>query len=86
MNKPCQLGLLLWLLSAPLMIAQEANSGVDLRATLTAQGIASEQLTEAPRSTQRLVMMPSICGRMVTVWKAWTLPKPRQPWAAPTVV
>jgi hypothetical protein len=55
MNKPCQLGLLLWLLSATLMIAQEANSGVDLRATLTAQGVASEQLTEAPRSGSPMI-------------------------------
>jgi hypothetical protein len=55
MNKPCQLGLLLLLLSAPLMIAQEANSGVDLRATLTAQGVASEELTEAPRSGSPMI-------------------------------
>src|SRR5580692_7069577 len=30
--------------------AQEASSGLDLRATLTAQAVASNELTEAPRS------------------------------------
>jgi hypothetical protein len=55
MKKRCQVGLLFWLLSAPLAIAQEANSGVDLRATLTAQGVASEELTEAPRSGSPMI-------------------------------
>jgi hypothetical protein len=36
-------------LVAPLR-AQEASSGFDLRATLTGQGVASNELTEAPRS------------------------------------
>ncbi len=55
MKKPCQLGFLFCLLSAPLVIAQEANSGVDLRATLTEQAVASRELTEAPRSGSPMV-------------------------------
>lgn len=55
MKKPYHLSLLVWLLSAPLAIAQEADSGVDFRATLTAQGVASNELTEAPRSGSPMV-------------------------------
>jgi hypothetical protein len=36
--------------AATCLPAQEANSGLDLRATLTAQAIGSNQLTDAPRS------------------------------------
>lgn len=49
------LSLLCWVLSAPLVFAQEVNSGVDLRATLTAQGVASDELTEAPRSGSPMI-------------------------------
>lgn len=49
------LSCLLWgLLGSPLLTlslpAQEAASGFDLRATLTGQGVASNDLTEAPRN------------------------------------
>ncbi len=43
------------LLSTPMVIAQEANSGVNLRATLTAQAVASNALTEAPRSGSPMI-------------------------------
>ena len=55
MRKPRLLSLLILLLSAPLAIAQEADAGVDVRATLTAQGVASSELTEAPRSGSPMV-------------------------------
>jgi hypothetical protein len=55
MKNRCHFSLVLWLLSAALATAQEANSGVDLRATLTAQGVASEELTEAPRSGSPMI-------------------------------
>ncbi len=53
--KPAALSCVLWgLLAAPflpqVLSAQEAASGFDLRATLTGQGVASNDLTEAPRS------------------------------------
>jgi hypothetical protein len=44
------LALLFCVLSSTLVFAQEADSGVDLRATLAAQSVASNELTEAPRS------------------------------------
>lgn len=44
------LSLALCLIGAPWLLPQEANSGADLRATLTAQGVGSNELTEAPRS------------------------------------
>ena len=46
--------------------AQEAGSGVDLRATLTAEGVGSSELTDAPRSgapmiaAERAVVYPTI--------------------------
>jgi hypothetical protein len=43
-------GLIVVALAATCLPAQEADSGVDLRATLTAQVIGSDQLTDAPRS------------------------------------
>ncbi len=39
-----------------LLVAQQASSGVDLRATLTAQAIASNELTEAPRSGSPMIL------------------------------
>ncbi len=53
--KPAALSCMLWgLLGTPMLTlslsAQEAASGFDLRATLTGQGMASNDLTEAPRS------------------------------------
>ena len=45
-----QSGFILVTLTATCLTAQEATSGVDLRATLTAQVTGSNQLTEAPRS------------------------------------
>ena len=51
--------LFLWLLcgalSANPVYAQEARSGIDLRATLTAQAAASNELTQAPRSGSPVV-------------------------------
>ena len=52
-------------LTRQLLHAQEAPSGFDLRATLTAESIASKELTEAPRSgspvilTSRSVVYPT---------------------------
>ena len=54
MKAVSHIGLLLILTSASLH-AQEASSGVDLRATLTAQLTGSNQLTEAPRSGSPVV-------------------------------
>jgi hypothetical protein len=53
--KAAALSCVLWgLLGSPFLTlslpAQEASSGFDLRATLTGQGMASNELTEAPRS------------------------------------
>lgn len=50
-----QLGVAVCLLSRMLAHSQEAESGVDLRATLTAQAIASSELTEAPRSGSPII-------------------------------
>jgi len=52
---------------ARVSLAQEANSGFDLRATLTGQSVASSELTEAPRSGAPL----SIGSRSVAypTWK-----------------
>lgn len=44
------LELILCLVATPWLAAQEASSGADLRATLTAQAVGSNELTEAPRS------------------------------------
>lgn len=52
--------------TAAVLGAQEASSGVDVRATLTAEGIASNELTDAPRSgapmiaASRSVVYPTI--------------------------
>jgi hypothetical protein len=43
-------------LGAQLIAAQEASSGVDVRATLTAQALASNELTEAPRSGSPMIV------------------------------
>jgi hypothetical protein len=66
MKKQHQLELALWLLWPSLVLSQEATSGVDLRATLTAQAVASDELTEAPRSGapmiagERSVIYPTV--------------------------
>jgi hypothetical protein len=44
------LGLATWLAFSDLLPAQEASQGIDLRATLTGQAMASNELTEAPRN------------------------------------
>ena len=48
--------------------AQEASSGVDLRATLTAQAAASNKLTEEPRSGS-----PMVPGGRAVVYPTWKL-------------
>jgi hypothetical protein len=55
MKSQRHLGLALCLFAPSLLFSQEAASGVDLRATLTAQGVASNELTEAPRSGAPMV-------------------------------
>ncbi len=50
MKAACCFGVALCLLGPRLTTAQEAGSGVDLRATVTAQAVGSSELTEAPRS------------------------------------
>jgi hypothetical protein len=50
MKASCHAGLILVAFAATCLPAQEANSGIDLRATLTAQLIGSNQLTNSPRS------------------------------------
>jgi hypothetical protein len=49
------LGLVLCACWAPALTAQEAPAGVDLRATLTGEAVASNELTEAPRSGSAMV-------------------------------
>jgi len=48
--------LLFGALTGQLLHAQEASSGFDLRATLTAESIASKELTEAPRSGSPIIL------------------------------
>ena len=55
MKFPYHLAVLFSMLSASIGIAQEANSGVDLRATVTAQAVSSTELTEAPRSGSPMI-------------------------------
>lgn len=55
MRFPAHLAMLFSLLGASVGFAQEANSGVDLRATLTAQAVSSSELTEAPRSGSPMI-------------------------------
>jgi hypothetical protein len=63
--------LLMWLmyglLSAPHLCAQEASSGVDFRATLTGQAVASNELTEAPRFGAPMVLGSR--GVLYPTWK-----------------
>jgi hypothetical protein len=56
------------LLGTQLLAAQEASSGLDLRATLTAQAVASNELTEAPRSGS-----PMIAGSRSVVYPTWKI-------------
>jgi hypothetical protein len=58
--------LLCGMLSAPFLKAQEASSGFDLRTTLTGQAVASNELTEAPRSGS-----PMIAGGRSVVYPTW---------------
>jgi hypothetical protein len=48
--------------------AQEAPSGFDLRATLTAQAVTSDELTEAPRSGS-----PMTAGSRAVVYPTWKI-------------
>ena len=59
------LNCVLW--SLPLS-AQEASSGFDLRATLTAQAVASNELTDEPRSWS-----PMILGGRTLVYPTWKI-------------
>jgi len=64
--------LLFWLVSLALgpelLIAQEANAGFDLRATLSGQFAASNILTEAPRSGS-----PATAGFRSVFYPTWKL-------------
>ena len=60
--------LLCGVLSAPLLCAQEASSGFDLRATLTGQAVASNELTETPRSGS-----PMIVGERSVLYPTWKI-------------
>jgi hypothetical protein len=51
-----------------ILAAQEASSGLDLRATLTAQAVASNELTEAPRSGS-----PMILGSRSVLYPTWKI-------------
>jgi hypothetical protein len=53
-------------LTSHLVCAQEASSGFDLRATLTGQMVASNELTEAPRSGS-----PVIAGSRSVIYPTW---------------
>jgi hypothetical protein len=71
-NRPRLSAALLWVacgaLDAQIVFAQEASSGVDLRATLTGQLVASNELTEAPRSGS-----PVIPGARALVYPTWKI-------------
>lgn len=54
------------LIGPPPAFAQEAGSGLDLRATLTAEAVASNELTEEPRSGA-----PMIVGSRSVVYPTW---------------
>src|ERR1700679_1916836 len=62
---PC---LMLGALGAQHLFAQEASSGLDLRATLTAQTMASNELTEAPRSGS-----PITVGARSVLYPTWKI-------------
>lgn len=66
-NAP-RLCLLAGTLCAQLAAAQEASSGFDVRATLTAQTVASNELTESPRSGS-----PTILGSRSVVYPTWKI-------------
>ncbi len=55
MRFPFHLAVFFSVLSASVGFAQEARSGADLRATLTAQAVSSNQLTAAPRSGSPMI-------------------------------
>jgi hypothetical protein len=56
------------LLACVSALAQEASSGVDLRTTITGQGVYSRQLTEAPRSGDAL-----LGGARILLYPTWKL-------------
>ena len=56
------------MLSAQLLGAQEASSGLDLRATVTAQVLASNELTDPPRSGAPLAV-----GARSVVYPTWKI-------------
>ena len=53
-------------IAGPAAFAQEASSGLDLRATLTAETLASNELTEEPRSGA-----PMTVGSRAVVYPTW---------------
>ncbi len=56
MKNPYHLRLLVWLTERTVWPSRRRlNTGVDFRATLTAQGVASNELTEAPRSGSPMI-------------------------------
>lgn len=61
--KALQIGLAILVLTASRLDGQEATSGVDLRATLTAQLASSNELTEAPRSGS-----PAVVGSRAVIY------------------
>lgn len=63
MKATCYFGAVLCLLGARAAMPQEAGSGADLRATVTAQAVGSNELTEAPRSGA-----PMVVGAHVAVY------------------
>ena len=54
--------------SAQVLLAQEAASGIDFRATLTAQAVASHELAEEPRSGS-----PVILGSHSVIYPTWKI-------------
>jgi hypothetical protein len=62
------LGLALCSLGMPLLSAQEARYGVDLRTTVTGQAVASSELTDQPRSGS-----PLIGGSRIVVYPTFKL-------------
>lgn len=68
MRKALQLWLVFGVVCPQILIAQEANSGVDLRATLSGMFAASNVLTEAPRSGA-----PATAGFRSVIYPTWKI-------------
>jgi hypothetical protein len=65
----CLLGLAVWGIAfSPVLPAQEASSGIDLRATLTGQAMASNELTLAPRDGA-----PASAGFRSILYPTWKI-------------